>query len=89
MGGDFMDLIWILIIGLIAGWLGSLLMRGRGLGVVGDIIVGLIGALIGGYLLGFLGIGTTGTVSRLISAVIGAVILLAIISFIRRETVEG
>lgn len=84
-----MDLIWILIIGLIAGWLGSLLMRGRGLGVVGDIIVGLIGALIGGYLLGFLGIGTTGTVSRLISAVIGAVILLAIISFIRRETVEG
>jgi len=49
--------IFWLIVGLIAGFLASLVMRGGGYGIVGDIIVGLIGAFIGGWLFSLLGVG--------------------------------
>ena len=42
--------ITFIIVGLIAGWIAGLIMKGRGLGVLGDIIVGVIGALLGGYI---------------------------------------
>ena len=40
---------WI-IVGLIAGWLAGLVVRGGGYGVIGDIIMGVVGALIGGFI---------------------------------------
>lgn len=40
---------WI-IVGLIAGWLAGLVMRGGGYGVIGDIIVGVVGGLLGGWI---------------------------------------
>ncbi|HEY7094517.1 MAG TPA: GlsB/YeaQ/YmgE family stress response membrane protein [Ktedonobacterales bacterium] len=75
-------LAWI-IVGGIAGWLASLLVRGGGMGVIGDIIVGIVGALIGGFLLSLLLPGTFGftgfNLGSLIIAFIGAVILLFIV----------
>jgi uncharacterized membrane protein YeaQ/YmgE (transglycosylase-associated protein family) len=47
-----MDIVWFLIIGLIAGWLAGQLMRGRGFGLIGNLIIGVLGAIIGGYLFG-------------------------------------
>ncbi|MGH7861544.1 MAG: GlsB/YeaQ/YmgE family stress response membrane protein [Candidatus Dormibacteraceae bacterium] len=70
---------WI-VVGLIAGWLASMIMRGGGYGLVGDLIVGLIGAVIGGFLLGLLGVGgSTGLVGSIVVAFIGAVVLIAIV----------
>lgn len=40
---------WIFV-GLIAGWLAGVVMKGRGYGILGDILIGIVGALIGGYL---------------------------------------
>ena len=71
--------LWWLVVGLIAGFLASLVMRGGGYGVVGDIIVGLVGALIGGFLASLLGIGAGGFIGTIIIAFIGAVILIAIL----------
>ncbi|MGE5138221.1 MAG: GlsB/YeaQ/YmgE family stress response membrane protein [Rudaea sp.] len=71
-------LIWI-IVGLIAGWLAGVVMRGGGYGVIGDIIIGIIGAIIGGLVFGFLGLGATGIVGSIIVAFIGAIILIAIL----------
>ena len=71
--------IWWLVVGLIAGFLASVVMRGGGYGVVGDIIVGLVGALIGGFLASLLGIGAGGFIGTIIIAFIGAVILIAIL----------
>ena len=71
--------IWWLVVGLIAGFLASLVMRGGGYGIVGDIIIGLVGALIGGFLASLLGIGAGGFVGTIIIAFIGAVILIAIL----------
>jgi uncharacterized membrane protein YeaQ/YmgE (transglycosylase-associated protein family) len=72
-----------LVVGLIAGWLASAVMRGGGYGLVGDIIVGVVGALIGGFLASQLlnipdavnGINVT----SILVAFIGAVILIAIL----------
>ena len=68
--------IWWLVVGLIAGFLASMVMRGGGYGIVGDIIVGLIGAFIGGWLFSLLGIGSGGLIGSIIVAFIGACILI-------------
>lgn len=77
-------LIWFLLIGLIAGWLASMVMRGGGYGIVGDMIVGVIGALLGGWLFGLIGIHAGGLIGAIITAFVGAVVLLAILRAIRR-----
>ena len=71
--------IWWIVVGLIAGFLASLVMRGGGYGIIGDIIVGLVGALIGGFLASLVGLGTGGFIGTIIVAFIGACILIAIL----------
>lgn len=79
-----MHILWIIIIGGIAGWLAGKIMRGDGFGIIVDVIVGIIGGWIGGSILGWFGIHGEGTISDLIIAVIGAIILIWIIRMIRK-----
>jgi uncharacterized membrane protein YeaQ/YmgE (transglycosylase-associated protein family) len=75
-----MGLLWIVIIGAVAGWLAGQFMKGHGFGLLGDIVVGIIGAFIGGYLFGSLGLEIGhGLVGSLIVAFVGAVLLLFIV----------
>jgi uncharacterized membrane protein YeaQ/YmgE (transglycosylase-associated protein family) len=77
-------LIWILV-GAIAGWLASVVVRGGGMGLIGDIVVGILGAFIGGWLLPRLGVGMpAGILGVVIVATIGAIVLLLIIRLVRR-----
>jgi uncharacterized membrane protein YeaQ/YmgE (transglycosylase-associated protein family) len=76
---DPLSIVLWLVVGLVAGFLASRVMRGGGYGVVGDIVVGLIGALIGGFLAGLLGLGSFGLIGTIIVAFIGACILIAIL----------
>jgi uncharacterized membrane protein YeaQ/YmgE (transglycosylase-associated protein family) len=78
------NLLWFLLIGLVAGWLAGLLMKGRGFGWLVDMIVGVIGALIGGYVFGLLGVNFGGTVGELVSATVGAVIFLFLLKLLKR-----
>lgn len=73
---------WILV-GLVAGWLAGMLMRGGGYGLAGDIILGIVGALIGGFLASTL-FGVANPVDgfnagSLLVATIGAILLIAIV----------
>lgn len=81
-------LAWI-IVGGIAGWLAGLVVRGSGLGVIGDVVVGIVGAFIGGFVLSVLLPGTFGfsgfNFGSLIIAFIGAVILLFIVRLFTRN----
>ncbi len=71
------NLLVILMVGLIAGWLAGQLVQGTGFGLVADICVGIVGALIGSWLLPQLGIHFgRGIVATIITATIGAVVLL-------------
>ena len=72
---------WI-IVGLVAGWLTGMVMKGGGYGIVGDLIVGLLGALIGGFVVGLFIHGSVGLIGSIIVAFIGAVILLALLRLI-------
>ena len=67
---------WI-IVGLIAGWLAGLVMKGGGYGVVGDIVLGIIGAIVGGWLgSNFLGLGVSGiNIESILVAAVGAIIV--------------
>lgn len=78
------SLIWMLVIGAIAGWLAGLVMKGRGFGILGNIVVGIVGAVIGGFLFNALGIAFWGLLGTLLVAFIGAVILLFIVGLIKR-----
>lgn len=80
-----MDLLWFLIVGLIAGWLAGQIMRGGGFGLVGDLVVGIVGALIGGYVFRALGVATYGLLGDIVMALIGAIILLFVLRLIRHE----
>ena len=79
-----MDFVWFLLIGLAAGWLAGMLMKGGGFGLVGDLIVGVIGALLGGYLFAALGISSYGLLGALITATVGAIVLIALIRVVRK-----
>ncbi len=78
-----MYLVWLLIVGLLAGWIASRVMRGKGFGVLGDMIVGVIGAWVGGAILHIFGLYSVGFIGSLVTAFIGAVILLALIRVIK------
>lgn len=76
-------LVWLLI-GAIAGWLAGVIVKGYGFGLLGNIAVGIVGAIVGGLLLG----GLTGAtfVGSLLSATIGAVLLLLVLRVVRRAS---
>lgn len=79
-----MNILWFLVIGVAAGWLAGQLMKGGGYGLIGDLIIGVIGAFIGGRLFGAIGIRTGGLVGSLITATIGAIILLFLVRLIKK-----
>jgi len=79
------NIIWFLIIGALAGWLAGILTKGRGFGVLGNIIVGVVGAVVGGHIFQFVGVSTGGGfVSSLVTALVGALVLLFLINLIRK-----
>lgn len=79
------NVLWWLVVGLVAGFLASRVMRGGGYGLVGDIVVGLIGAFIGGWVAGVLGIGGSNSlIVSIVIAFIGACLLLAILHAVGR-----
>lgn len=80
-----MSLLVFIIIGILAGWVASLLARGGGMGIIGDFVVGVAGSIIGGYILDWFGIyrghGFWGSV---LTAIIGAVVLLFVIKLVKK-----
>ncbi len=77
-------LIWI-VVGLIAGWAAGKIMKGSGYGVLGDILLGIVGGIVGGWLLGLLGLYSGGgLIPSIITAILGAVALVAIVRMIKK-----
>lgn len=85
-----MNILWMLLLGLVAGALAKLIMPGRDPGgIIVTILLGIAGSFVGGFLANALGIGGGDSMAGLIGSVIGAIILLAIYRMVigRRETV--
>lgn len=77
-------IIFWLIFGAIAGWLAGKIMRGGGFGLLGNIVVGVVGAMIGGTLFRMIGLPPVSSVGSLISAVVGACVLLYLVSLAKK-----
>src|SRR4029453_4470732 len=84
-GRDDMDFLWLILIGLGAGWLASRFLQGGNFGGAGDVLLGVGGALIGGVLFRQLSLPTGGgLIGTLIVAAIGAVFLLFLVRVLKR-----
>ena len=78
-------LLYWLIVGLIAGWLAGVVMKGGGYGMLADIVLGILGGILGGWIFSKLGIAAgAGLIGGIIVAFIGAVVLVAITRLLKR-----
>jgi uncharacterized membrane protein YeaQ/YmgE (transglycosylase-associated protein family) len=80
-----MNIVFFLIIGAIAGWLAAKVMQGRGLGLWINMGLGVIGAVIGGTLLEQLDMQVEGPIEQLLTATVGAVIVLWLAGLIKKQ----
>jgi len=78
-----MNIIIILIVGAIVGWLAGIIMRSGG-GIIFDIVIGIVGALIAGFLFGGSILNAPLSITAILYSLIGAVILLAIYKLVTR-----
>jgi uncharacterized membrane protein YeaQ/YmgE (transglycosylase-associated protein family) len=76
--------IYVLLIGLLAGWLAGQIMKRRSFGLVGNIIVGVLGSLLGSFLFSMLGLAAYGTIGFIITATVGAIVLLYLVGFVEK-----
>ncbi len=79
------NLIIFLAVGVVAGWLAGQIWKKRGFGFLGNMIVGVIGAFIGTWAFGLLGIHFHGIIGLIIAAVVGALILLFLLSLLKKR----
>lgn len=79
-----MQLIGLLIVGFVAGWLAGKLTKGSGFGVIGDLVLGVIGAFVGAVLFRLAGLATYSPIGNIIMATVGAVVLVLLARTLRR-----
>jgi uncharacterized membrane protein YeaQ/YmgE (transglycosylase-associated protein family) len=80
-------IIIVLLVGAIAGWLAGVIVKGAGFGLVGNIVVGIVGAFVAAWLLPQIGVGFSvggPIITSILYATIGGVVVLLILSLIRR-----
>ena len=79
-----MSILWFLVVGLVAGWLACVLVKGGGFGLIGDLVVGVIGAFFGGFLFNTFGVSIGGgLLGSIVVATVGAIVLLVIVRVIK------
>lgn len=79
-----LDLLLIIAIGLLAGWLAGIVMKRRTRSLLANLVIGVCGAVIGGYIFEIIGIPARGLFGTLISAVVGSIALLYLLQGVKR-----
>lgn len=85
---DGQSLLITLIVGAVAGWLGSMIFQGGGLGLLGNILVGILGSFVGSWLMRTLGVNINlggALINTIITSAIGAIVILFVVSLIKRN----
>jgi len=77
--------VYLLLVGLVAGWATGKIMKGSGYGVLMDIVLGIVGSIVGGWIMRLLGFYTTGgLVPNILVAILGAVVLVALARMLKK-----
>jgi uncharacterized membrane protein YeaQ/YmgE (transglycosylase-associated protein family) len=78
-------LFYIILVGLVAGWATGKIIKGSGYGVLTDIVLGIVGSFIGHFVMRVLGFYSTGgLIPNILVAILGAVLLVAIVRAIKK-----
>lgn len=78
-------MIWTIIVGILAGFVASKLFKDEGSGCLIDLLLGLVGGWLGGNVLSWLGITWGGVIGQIGTAIVGAVLLLWIVSLLKKK----
>ncbi|MEZ5941785.1 MAG: GlsB/YeaQ/YmgE family stress response membrane protein [Planctomycetaceae bacterium] len=81
-----MNILYFLLIGLAAGWLAGKISRGEGFGLGQNLIIGVIGSILGGFAFGLLQIKAMGLLGELVTATVGALILLFLLKKLKSKS---
>jgi uncharacterized membrane protein YeaQ/YmgE (transglycosylase-associated protein family) len=74
-----MFFLYIILVGLVAGWAAGKIMKGSGYGPLMDILLGIVGAIVGGWIMRLLGFYTSGgLIPSILVAILGAVVVILI-----------
>ncbi len=85
MDAGLTNLIIFLLIGLAAGYVAGLIMKGRPFGLLGDMLLGVVGSFVGGWLLATLGVIIPGGIIGIfVVALLGAVLILFVVRLIKK-----
>ena len=77
--------VYLLLVGLVAGWVTGKIMKGSGYGVLMDIVLGVVGAIVGSWIMRLLGFYTTGgLVPNILVAILGAVVIVALVRMLKK-----
>ncbi|MCL2561355.1 MAG: GlsB/YeaQ/YmgE family stress response membrane protein [Rikenellaceae bacterium] len=82
---DWTFWLWFILIGLVVGWLAGLIVKGSGSGFLLNIVIGIVGAILGGWLFSLIGVSATSWWGSLITALVGAIVLLLIVGLFTRK----
>jgi uncharacterized membrane protein YeaQ/YmgE (transglycosylase-associated protein family) len=78
-------LVWMIIVGLVAGWATGKIMKGSGYGPLMDIVLGIVGSIVGGWIMSLLGFYTSGgLIPSILVAILGAVVLVALVRALKK-----
>ena len=80
--------LWYILIGLAAGYVASLIVKGSGSGMLLNLVIGMVGGVLGGWLYRLMGIGSTNMLGSLLTSVFGAIVLLLIVGLFTRRKRE-
>ena len=78
-------MLWSFVIGLVAGWLANLFIKGDGYGLIANLVIGLIGSLLGGWLAQLLSFDDISLLGIIIASIVGAVVLLCAVAIIAKR----
>jgi uncharacterized membrane protein YeaQ/YmgE (transglycosylase-associated protein family) len=77
-------LVWVVLLGIVAGWLAGQIAKGSGFGLLGDLVVGIVGSLLGSLIFGLVGVTAYSLLGRLVVSVVGAIVLLWLIRLLKK-----
>jgi uncharacterized membrane protein YeaQ/YmgE (transglycosylase-associated protein family) len=78
------NLLPVIIVGILAGWLAGTIQKGKGFGLVGNLVVGVLGSVFGSWLFWQLGFSAYGFIGNVVVAVIGALVILYVVGLLAK-----
>lgn len=79
------NIVTVLVVGLLAGWLAGTIQKGKGFGIAGNLVVGVLGSVFGTWLFGQLGLSAYGFAGNLVMAVVGALVILFLLGAVSKR----